>query len=150
VHPPCNPEDAVRAAARFHVGLCAERPEVANHWYTVSNKLFDYHMAGLAVVVSGLPSLRDVVQESGAGLMYRPGDPRDLAAKVMEIYRDPLLRQRYGSAGRRFALQSGNAQAEMKRLRAAVREILKRRHPDADWRLSQESEAGEVRPCVGY
>lgn len=129
IHPPCLPHDAVKAAGRFHVGLCAERPEVPNHWYTVSNKLFDYHMAGLAVVASGLPGLRDVIEEAGSGLTYQPGNPSELAARIRDLYENPALRERCAVSARRYAVTRGNAETEMRRLREAVAEIGSDRWP---------------------
>lgn len=129
IHPPCKPHEAVKAAGRFHVGLCAERPEVPNHWYTVSNKLFDYHMAGLAVVASGLPSLRDVVEEAGSGLTFEPGNPASLAARILEIWQNPALRERFAASARRYAVTRGNAEAEMRRFQDAVAELCADRWP---------------------
>jgi hypothetical protein len=45
--PPYAPRDAVAAAAAHDVGLCLERKGPRNHDLTVSNKMFDYHMAAL-------------------------------------------------------------------------------------------------------
>ncbi len=129
IHPPCQPHEAVKAAGRFHVGLCAERPEVPNHWYTVSNKLFDYHMAGLAIVASGLPGLRDVIDEAGSGLTCWPGDPSDLAARILELYRNQALRERFAASARRYALTRGNSEAEMLRFQNAVAEVCADRWP---------------------
>ncbi len=113
VHPPHLPDDAVEAASEFDVGLCLERAGIRNHDLTVSNKLFDYMMAGLAVVTSDLTGLRSVVERAGAGLCYRPGSPTDLADKIFELYQAPDLRVQLSQNARRFALASGNRDADM-------------------------------------
>src|SRR5204863_6122671 len=61
VLPPFAPEQAVRLASEHDAGLCLERSVPRNHELTVSNTLFAYHMAGLAVIASDMPSLAQVL-----------------------------------------------------------------------------------------
>ena len=114
-HPPYAPEDAVKEAAQHTIGLCLERKGFRNHDLTVSNKMFDYHMAGLAVVSSNLESLRAVIERSGGGLLYDSGSAGDLARQVMTLYRDRVLLDRLAGNARSFALREGNLGHEMKR-----------------------------------
>jgi FkbM family methyltransferase len=123
VHPPHAPDEAVRAAARHSVGLCLERGGLRNHELTVSNKIFDYHMAGLAVVASDLPGLRAVMERSRGGLMFEPGSPADLAAKILTLYDNPALLKEYGANAREFALREGNRDVEMKKFVASFMEM---------------------------
>lgn len=120
-HPPYVPENAVKEAAVHTVGLCLERKGLRNHDLTVSNKMFDYHMAGLAVISSDLPSLRDVIARSGGGLVYESGSADDLARQIMTLYRDPALRERLSANARAFALREGNWEHEMMRYVEAFR-----------------------------
>lgn len=123
VHPPHRPDEAVKAAARHSIGLCLERGGVRNHEFTVSNKMFDYHMAGLAVVASDLPGLRAVLERSRGGLVFEPGSPTDLAAKVRSLYDNRSLLKELASNAREFALREGNREVEMDKLRASFREM---------------------------
>jgi len=113
-HPPYAPEDAVKEAARHTVGLCLERKVNRNHDLTVSNKIFDYHMAGLAVIASDLPGLRGVMEASKGGLLFTPGSIEDLTAKILMLYRDPVQLGRFAQNARAFALRDGNLEKEMK------------------------------------
>ncbi|MDP1737488.1 MAG: glycosyltransferase [Caulobacter sp.] len=118
--PPYSPGQAVRQAARYDVGLCLERRGPANHEYTVSNKLFDYMMAGLAVVIADLPSLRAVVDRADSGLIFEPGSPQALAAQIRRLRDEPgLLTSLMAKAGC-FALTEGNLAADMERFRVAL------------------------------
>lgn len=124
IHPPYRREAAVREASRFHVGLCLERPGIRNHELTVSNKMFDYHMAGLAVVASDLPSLRDVINDSGGGLVYRAGDSGALRQQLLSLYED---RDQYANLARRareYALQKGNLSSVVRDFSEAMRPLL--------------------------
>ncbi|MFZ5669648.1 MAG: glycosyltransferase [Pseudomonadota bacterium] len=123
VLPPFAPGEAVRQAGAYDVGLCLERRGPANHEYTVSNKLFDYMMAGLAVVVSDLPSLRSVVERAGAGLLFEPGSPEDLAARIRRLRDEPGLLESLAGRARAFAEAEGNVDVDMDRFRAALRAL---------------------------
>ncbi len=126
-HPPYLPEDAVRVAARHHVGLCLERKANRNHELTTSNKIFDYHMAGLAVIASDLPGLHGVIERSGGGLLFAPGVVNDLTAKIQMLYRDTPLRAQLAGKARAFALSEGNRENEMKKFAAAFADVCRAR-----------------------
>jgi glycosyltransferase involved in cell wall biosynthesis len=117
---PYKPENAVIEASRFQVGLCLERKCNRNHELTVSNKMFDYHMAGLAVVSSDLSGLRNVVEQSGGGLLYVPGDVQSLVESVMKLYSDRMLLAQKAKNSREFALSQGNVEYEMSRFMSAL------------------------------
>jgi glycosyltransferase involved in cell wall biosynthesis len=112
IHQPYAPESAVREASLHHVGLCLERKGVKNHELTVSNKIFDYHMAGLAIIASNLPALRDVVENSSGGLLFEPGSIEDLVHKILMLYEDRSLLNNLASNARKFALVKGNRDIE--------------------------------------
>ena len=115
IHGPYGPPDAVAVASPYCVGLCLERSGVRNHELTVSNKMFDYFMAGLVVIASALPSLRAVIERSDGGLCFRPGDPTDLAAKILQVRNDRMLRLRLARNARNFATATGNRERETTR-----------------------------------
>jgi glycosyltransferase involved in cell wall biosynthesis len=119
IHPPYLPHEAVKAASHYTIGLCLERKGNRNHDLTVSNKLFDYHMAGLSVVASDLPGIRDVVTRSGGGLLFKSGCPEDLADKIAALYGDKDLLKSLASQARSFALTQGNVQHEMEKFKSA-------------------------------
>lgn len=118
--PPYAPGEAVRQASPYDVGLCLERRGPANHEFTVSNKLFDYMMAGLAVVVADLPSLRAVVDRAAGGLLFEPGSPEALAAQIRRLRDEPGLLASLAARARAFAETEGHVDVDMARFRAAL------------------------------
>jgi glycosyltransferase involved in cell wall biosynthesis len=112
-HPPYLPESAVYEASRYQVGLCLEQRCNRNHDVTVSNKMFDYHMAGLAVISSDMPGLKPVIERSGGGLTYEAGAVDQLREAVVTLYNDPQLLQQKSASARRYALAEGNLRTEM-------------------------------------
>jgi glycosyltransferase involved in cell wall biosynthesis len=74
-HPLIHPEDLVRSMAEYDVGLALERPKNPNYSLTVTNKVFTYLLAGLAVTATDTPGQREVMNETGnAGFLYPAGD----------------------------------------------------------------------------
>ena len=55
---------------------------------------------GRPVVASRLGGLPWVVEDGRTGLLCEPGDPVDLANKLMQLLDDPILRRTLGTAGR--------------------------------------------------
>jgi len=56
--------------------------------------------AGRPVVASRIGGLQFTVVDGATGLLFEPGDARDLAAKLEALLDDPALRGRLGDAGR--------------------------------------------------
>ena len=79
------------------VGLLASRSEGS------SNSLLEYMAMGLPAVVSDLPGNRELVDR----VLFKAGNPRDLADKILWLWRDPELRDRMRRDYRRRALEFG-------------------------------------------
>ncbi|MPZ52952.1 MAG: glycosyltransferase [Acidimicrobiia bacterium] len=63
----------------------------ASHSYHTSlpNKLFEYMMAGIAVIGSDSPEIGRVIRETGVGEVARADDPESIAAAAKKILTDP-------------------------------------------------------------
>jgi glycosyltransferase involved in cell wall biosynthesis len=121
---PYEPSEAVTQAAAYDIGLCLERRGPRNHDLTVSNKMFDYHMAGLAVVTTDLPGLAAVIRRSGAGVVCEPGVPASLAGAVAEMRSSPARLAHFQSSARRFAMEEANLEFEIEKIAVALRACL--------------------------
>ncbi|MGQ0812306.1 MAG: glycosyltransferase family 4 protein [Nitrospiraceae bacterium] len=82
---PVSPADLVEAAAEADIGVIPYLPVCLNHQFSSPNKLFEYMMAGLAVVGSDLPELRRIILGHQVGELCDPLDPRDIARAINEI-----------------------------------------------------------------
>lgn len=58
---------------------------------------------GLPVVASRIGGLPDVVEDGVTGLLFEPGNAADLAAKVGQLWDDPVLGAQLGRSGREKA-----------------------------------------------
>ena len=64
--------------------------EVISRLYTSPIKLFQYMAAGVPIVASDLPSIREVLDESNA-ILVQPDSPEALAEGVNKLLKDPQL-----------------------------------------------------------
>jgi glycosyltransferase involved in cell wall biosynthesis len=87
---------------------------VISERYTSPLKLFEYMAAGRPIVVSDLPSIREVVQHGESAWLVRPGDPEALAAGLGRVLSDPDL-------ARRLSERAWTAAAEFSWARRAER-----------------------------
>lgn len=63
-------------------------------YFTSPLKMFEYMAAGVPIVASDLPALRDVLRDGENALLVQPGDPIALAAGLSRIFREPDLAAR--------------------------------------------------------
>ena len=109
---PVPPDRLVEALAGFEVGLVINRPVTQNDALVFPNKLFEYLMAGLAVVAPRLPGLAPVVDGEGVGVTFEPGRPEELGAALTALSgdRDRVVELR--RRARQLAVERYNAEAQ--------------------------------------
>ena len=88
VEDPVPPSDVVTALHGHHVGLLFDRPLTRNAELSAPNKLFEYLMAGLAVVAPDLPGLRWLAEEE-LGVLFEAGSPESFGAALEALAADP-------------------------------------------------------------
>ncbi len=58
-----------------------------------------------AVLASDLPAIRELIIDQTTGILFKAGDPEDLAEKALKLLADSSLRARLGAEGRSWVLQ---------------------------------------------
>jgi glycogen(starch) synthase len=116
---PVPPEGVLDALAEFEVGLLFDRPQSRNSELSLPNKLFEYLMAGLAVVAPRLESLGPLFEEERVGLTFEPGRPDELARALERLAGDRELLAEFRRRARTLALTRLNAEAGADTLVAA-------------------------------
>jgi glycosyltransferase involved in cell wall biosynthesis len=81
------------AAADVGVAPNRSRPEISSR-YTSPLKVFEAMAAGLPLVASDLPSLRELLRHDVDAWLVAPDDPKALAAGLRRVLADPELRLR--------------------------------------------------------
>lgn len=93
---------------------------------TYPNKVFDYMAAGKPVLCAIDGVIREVVENSGAGLFIPPGDPAELSKGILFLRDHPRISKKMGIAGRNSAKQNYNRKT-MSGMLAAVIGTLKKK-----------------------
>ncbi len=84
------------------VALAAHRREHVGHFGVSPTKLAEYLAVGRAVVAVDVPGLREVLEQSGAGVVV-PADPQAMAGAIGALLNDPEHADELGASGRRLA-----------------------------------------------
>ncbi len=113
IHPPCPPDDLIAEAARYDVGLALENSVELNRLICVTNKIFTYMNAGLAIIATDTPGQRGIMaQAPDAGLSCRMNDVESLAMAVNRLLESPELLTSFRKESRRAAEERFNWRVE--------------------------------------
>ena len=92
LHPLIDHGEVIKSMGAYDVGLALERPNRGNQSITVSNKLFSYMLAGLAIAATDTPGQREILdQVPAAGFLYPAGNSTVLAEKIANWINNPRL-----------------------------------------------------------
>lgn len=122
--PPVPTSDVVAVASSASIGVAPIIPDSPNNAASMPNKLFQYLAAGLPVVVSDLPQLRQIVNESDIGLAVDSSRPEILAAAIRDQLADRVSLTERGARARRAAEQRYNWDTAAATLLAVYRRLL--------------------------
>ena len=111
VRDPVPPDEVIEALYGHHVGLLFDRPITRNAELSAPNKLYEYLMAGLAVVAPDIPGLRWIAAEQ-LGVLFTPGSPGALADALSELADDRDRLARLRANARRAAVERYIAEAQ--------------------------------------
>jgi glycosyltransferase involved in cell wall biosynthesis len=123
--PPGGVIDSLRGAT---AGLALIQPVCLSYELSLPNKLFEYVLAGVPILVSDLPVMGAFVEQRRVGLLARPDDPSDVAAKLAELMRPERNRELRGAVAEaagdlRWAAESGLLGATYTEALAAARVV---------------------------
>lgn len=77
--------EMVSSLSGFNIGVVPYKPVSLNNYYATPNKVFEYLMAGMPIVVSDLPELRKVAIAHSTGCVFDPNSPREMAMAIMRV-----------------------------------------------------------------
>lgn len=90
IHPLVPNDELAERVAEHDIGFAGETPGCRSRDLTVTNKMLQYLLGGLAVIASDTAGQREVyAQAPGAVLLYDAGDPRALAQALGSLLESP-------------------------------------------------------------
>jgi glycosyltransferase involved in cell wall biosynthesis len=124
-HDVAAPDDMVRLAAEYDVGLALEPGCSENNSIALSNKMFTYLLAGNAVVATATLGQRQLMQQiRGAGLCYELGDVQTLARQLRQWESDRASLERARLLAWRFGEEQFNWDLEQRKFLKLVERAL--------------------------
>jgi len=88
--PPLDPKDLINDAWEADIGIHL-LPDFGNqNRFALPNKLFEYLMAGLAVVTTDLPEMRSILKEYGVGVVTSDAAPESVATTINALDNDHI------------------------------------------------------------
>jgi len=104
-------------------GLLCFQP-TPNNVLGTPNKLFEYMSAGIPVIASDFPFIREVVAEADCGLLVQPDDIAQIASAMAHLLHHPHDAARMGENGLRATRERYNWQGEEKKLLSLYETLL--------------------------
>ncbi|MGF1543115.1 MAG: glycosyltransferase [Parvularculaceae bacterium] len=89
-HPAVAVDRLIEEAAAFDIGIFTLADTSLHKRYTLPNKVFEYLAAGLCLVVSDLPELRRLVEDTGAGVLVKEDSAAAIAAAIDQLHTEKL------------------------------------------------------------
>lgn len=122
-----RPGELLFRAAEHDVGFALEWPVNRNRNISVSNKMFFYMLAGLAIAATGTAGQKQIMENNPQiGFLYKPGNYEELAAKLNELILSPGKLAACKEASLEAAEKTWNWERESKKLTENISKILEK------------------------
>ncbi len=79
-------------------------------------KLFEYMRAGIPTIASDFPAWRQIVEDTGCGLLVNPLDPQGIAHAIRRLLENPAEAEEMGKRGREASMRRFNWASEKNKL----------------------------------
>jgi len=118
-----TPDELSDLMANAKLGLVLYKP-LPNHINAQPRKLFEYMAAGLPIVGSDFPRWRELIIDTGCGLVVDPENPTEIAKAMRWIFDNPEEAEEMGRRGLEAAQTRFNWDSEAERLIKLYRKLL--------------------------
>lgn len=102
-----NRETVAKELATSMAGVILLHP-TPDHIDSQAVKLYEYMLAGLPVIVTDIPVMNQIVDETGCGYKVNPFQPKEIAAIYRKVLADEATHKEMGERGRLAVLKKYN------------------------------------------
>jgi len=79
------PQELLKYTSSADIGLQLLQNTDINHYSTISNKIFEYIMAGLAIIASDFPEIRKIISGDELGFVVDPDNPNEIRSAIVKL-----------------------------------------------------------------
>lgn len=124
-HNPVAPDEVIKFSRQFDIGLALEHSSPLNRDLCLTNKIFTYMQAGLAIVASKTTAQSDFMRQNPAiGTIYPNGDVEALAGMLSHYQQHPQEIKACKEASLKLARERYNWETESRKFLKLVEETL--------------------------
>ncbi len=84
------PEDFKKLTPSADIGLCLLENMGLSYYFSLPNRIFDYLHAGVPVLASDFPEIKNIVERYKTGILTDNISPESIAEKLNEMIENPL------------------------------------------------------------
>jgi len=84
-HPAVNPDVLLTYTASAYIGVCLIQDDCLSYRLCLPNKMFEYLMAGLPVLVSNLPEMRKILENQDVGVCLDDWTPQKILQALRKL-----------------------------------------------------------------
>ena len=84
-HNPVPPKEIIREISKYDIGIHNLNVKNINHLNALPNKFFDFMMAGLAMAINPLPTMKKILNEYQLGIILDGNNPKEWANKINSL-----------------------------------------------------------------
>lgn len=95
-----------------------------DHVNSQAVKLYEYMLAGLPVIVTDIPVMNQIVDETGCGYKTNPFRPDEIAALYRKVLDDETAHREMGERGRRAVLKKYNWDSQIPTLLDIYKKVI--------------------------
>ena len=117
-------KELAEVIGRSRMGLVLFHP-IKNHIEAQPNKIFEYMSAGIPVIASDFPLWKEIIAETGAGLVVNPLDTKAIAATIQWLFEHPEQAEAMGKRGAEAVHNRLNWRVEEKKLLDLYKELMR-------------------------
>jgi len=122
---PIPREELIPFISSCDIGLAIYSKNSLNNFYATPNKLFEYIMAGIPIIGSNFPEMKNIIEGEGIGLTVDPDNPKEIASCINKLIEDKSLYDKMQKKLER-ARQKYNWEREEKKLVELYRKCLRK------------------------